>query len=101
KKTYFRLLPGCLAGGIVMGIFDIKAYAFVFTSLLTIPAMDPWLGYTIGIAVAFFVSMFLVLALDYRSIEERDEARAKVAADKQAEEDLKAEANATPAAPVA
>ena len=101
KKTYFRLLPGCLAGGIVMGIFDIKAYAFVFTSLLTIPAMDPWLGYTIGIAVAFFVSMFLVLALDYRSNEERDEARAKVAADKQAEEDLKAEVNATPAAPVA
>ncbi|ALC05730.1 PTS system glucose-specific EIIBCA component [Corynebacterium deserti GIMN1.010] len=100
KKTYFRLLPGCLAGGIVMGIFDIKAYAFVFTSLLTIPAMDPWLGYTIGIAVAFFVSMLLVLVFDYRSDEERDEARAKVEAMKAGDTDAPA-AGATAAAPVA
>ncbi|ANE03903.1 glucose PTS transporter subunit IIA [Corynebacterium crudilactis] len=98
KKTYFRLLPGCLAGGIVMGIFDIKAYAFVFTSLLTIPAMDPWLGYTVGIAVAFFTSMFLVLALDYRSDAERDEARAKVEAEKKSEENTVAPAQVPVAA---
>lgn len=100
KKTYFRLLPGCLAGGIVMGIFDIKAYAFVFTSLLTIPAMDPWLGYTIGIAVAFFTSMLLVLFFDYRSDVERDEARAQMEANKHGAEEDKAPV--TPAsAPVA
>ena len=93
KKTYFRLLPGCLVGGIVMGIFDIKAYAFVFTSLLTIPAMDPWLGYTVGIAAAFFTSMLLVLFFDYRSDAERDEAKAQMAAAEQA--------NNTPAAPAA
>ncbi|WP_293954156.1 glucose PTS transporter subunit IIA [uncultured Corynebacterium sp.] len=85
KKTYFRLLPGCFAGGVVMGIFDIKAYAFVFTSLLTIPAMDPWLGYTIGIAVAFFTSMLLVIFFDYRSDEERKEAKAQMDAAKAAE----------------
>lgn len=95
KKTYFRLLPGCFVGGVVMGIFDIKAYAFVFTSLLTIPAMDPWLGYTIGIAAAFFTSMFLVLFFDYRSNDERDEARAKAQQDT-AEDD--ATSPATPSA---
>ncbi|GAB3595184.1 PTS system beta-glucoside-specific EIIBCA component [Corynebacterium faecale] len=85
KKTYFRLLPGCFVGGVVMGIFDIKAYAFVFTSLLTIPAMDPWLGYTIGIAAAFFTSMLLVLFFDYRSDEERKEVKAQLEAANAAE----------------
>ncbi len=85
KKTYPRLLPGCFAGGVVMGIFNIKANAFVFTSLLTIPAMTPALGYLLGIAVAFFVSFFLVVFFDYRSPEEREEVRAQIAAEREAE----------------
>jgi len=85
KKTYMRLLPGCFVGGVVMGIFDVKAYAFVFTSLLTIPAMDPWLGYTIGIAAAFFTSMLLVVFFDYRGREERDQVRAQLAAEREDE----------------
>ena len=95
KKTYFRLLPGCFVGGVVMGIFDIKAYAFVFTSLLTIPAMDPWLGYTIGIAAAFFTSMLLVLFFDYRSADERAEVQAQLEATRAAE------AGETPNSPAA
>ncbi|QPK80109.1 PTS glucose transporter subunit IIA [Corynebacterium lizhenjunii] len=81
KKTYLRLLPGCFAGGVVMGIFDVKANAFVFTSLLTIPAMDPTLGYAIGVAVAFFTSFFLVVLFDYRGKEERAAVRAQLAAE--------------------
>ncbi|RNE48309.1 glucose PTS transporter subunit IIA [Corynebacterium alimapuense] len=81
KKTYYRLLPGCFVGGVVMGIFDVKAYAFVFTSLLTIPAMDPWGGYTIGIAAAFLTSMLLVIVLDYRTKDERDEIHAQIEAE--------------------
>ena len=95
KKTYFRLLPGCFVGGVVMGIFDIKAYAFVFTSLLTIPAMDPWLGYTVGIAAAFFTSMLLVLFFDYRSADERAEVQAQLEATRAAE------AGETPNSPAA
>ncbi|WP_151641341.1 glucose PTS transporter subunit IIA [Corynebacterium sp. 11A] len=91
KKTYLRLLPGCFAGGIVMGLFGIKAQAFVFTSLLTIPAMTPTLGYAIGLAVAFFTSFFLVVFFDYRSKEEKDEVRARIAED---EADESAEASA-------
>ncbi len=98
KKTYFRLLPGCFVGGVVMGIFDIKAYAFVFTSLLTIPAMDPWLGYTIGIAAAFFTSMFLVLFFDYRSDEERAEVKAQLEAAESGTSDAAASPVATDAA---
>ena len=80
KKTYFRLLPGCLVGGIVIGIFDVKANAFVFTSLLTIPAMDPWGGYALGIAAAFLTSMLLVLVFDYRGRDEKEKAMAELAA---------------------
>lgn len=84
RRSYYRLLPGCLAGGIVAGIFDIKANAFVFTSLLTIPAMDPWLGYAVAIAVAFAVGLSLTLIFDYRTKEEKAEMRAKITAEREA-----------------
>ena len=83
KKTYMRLLPGCVVGGIVMGVADVKANAFVFTSLLTIPAMDPWGGYALGIAAAFCTSMLLVIFFDYRSKEEKEEVLAQIAAEQE------------------
>ncbi|WP_297004977.1 glucose PTS transporter subunit IIA [uncultured Corynebacterium sp.] len=83
KKTYFRLLPGCLVGGIIIGIFDVKANAFVFTSLLTIPAMDPWGGYALGIAAAFATSMLLVLFFDYRGADEKAKVLAQLAAERE------------------
>lgn len=87
KKTYFRLIPGCLVGGILAGMFKIKAYAFVFTSLLTIPAMDPIPGYAISIGAAFLTSMLLVLFFDYRSKEEKAEVLASLAAENGAAEE--------------
>ncbi|MEJ6548610.1 glucose PTS transporter subunit IIA [Corynebacterium sp. USCH3] len=81
KKTYVRLLPGCLVGGIIIGFFDVKASAFVFTSLLTFPAMDPWGGYLIGIAAAFATSMLLVVFFDYRGKDEKAEVLAGLAAE--------------------
>ncbi|WP_018024732.1 glucose PTS transporter subunit IIA [Corynebacterium ulceribovis] len=112
KKTYLRLLPGCFAGGVVMGIFDVKASAFVFTSLLTIPAMDPMPGYAIGLAVAFFTSFFLVVFFDYRGVEEKKQVLADLAEAREAEAleadgtaddtaDDAAEADAAPAAATA
>ncbi|PRQ11199.1 PTS beta-glucoside transporter subunit EIIBCA [Corynebacterium sp. 13CS0277] len=98
RKTYYRLLPGCVAGGIVMGLFDVKANAFVFTSLLTIPAMDPWGGYAIGIAVAFAVSFLLTVFFDYRSKEEKADDLAKIAAAEDAPAEAAAEAPAEAAA---
>ena len=101
RKTYMRLLPGCFVGGVVMGIFNIKAYAFVFTSLLTIPAMDPWLGYVLGIAAAFFTSMFLVIFFDYRGKEEKAEILAQIEAERTAAseaEDARIDAASAPVA---
>lgn len=79
KKTYLRLLPGCLVGGIVAGFFSLKASAFVFTSLLTTPAFSPIGGYVLSIAAAFFTSMLLVIFFDYRSPEEKQRDRDAVA----------------------
>lgn len=79
KKTYLRLLPGCLVGGIVMGLFNVKAKAFVFTSVLTVGAFDPLGGYVIGIAAAFFTSLLLVLFFDYRSADEKAAAHERIA----------------------
>lgn len=94
KKSYMRLLPGCLAGGFVAGFFSIKAHAFVFTSLLTIPAMDPMLGYALSITVAFCTSLALVLLFDYRSPEEKAEILAQIAAEEgTAAADTDADAN--------
>lgn len=84
KKTYLRLLPGCFVGGVVMGLFNVKAKAFVFTSMLTVGAFDPLGGYVIGIAAAFFTSLLLVLFFDYRSAEEKADARERIARERAA-----------------
>lgn len=56
----------------------------MFTSLLTVFAMDPLLGYCLGIAAAFVTSFLLTITLDYRTKEERTEMRAAIAADQAA-----------------
>lgn len=94
RKTYYRLLPGCLVGGIIAGFFNIKASAFVYTSLLTFPAMDPWGGYLLSIGAAFFTSMLLVIFFDYRSSDEKATVLAQLAAEREAA-DATGEAAAT------
>ncbi|MDO5052080.1 MAG: glucose PTS transporter subunit IIA [Pseudoclavibacter sp.] len=111
KKTYLRLLPGCLVGGIVAGFFSIKASAFVFTSVLTIPAFSPIGGYVIAIAAAFLTSMLLVIFFDYRSPAEKQRDRDAIAKAEAAEADAsrsadvderaRADASAAPAAAAA
>ena len=106
-----RLLPGCFAGGVVMGLFSVKAYAFVFTSALTTVAMKPTFGYIIGITVAFVTSFLLVVFFDYRSADEKAEVLAQIAAEEGKEDSddaagddapaAAASAEATAAAPVA
>ncbi|MDP9801557.1 PTS system beta-glucosides-specific IIC component [Arcanobacterium wilhelmae] len=78
KRIYPRMLAGCLAGGVVIGILGIptggvKTSAFVFTSLLTIPVFTPMLTYVIAIAVAFFTAMILVIISGYRTPEQQAE----------------------------
>jgi len=86
KRIYPRLLAGCLVGGLITGIGGgIKASTFVFSSLLSIPVFTPMALYGIAIAAAFATSMSLIILTDYRTKEERAEARAAAAATEAAE----------------
>ena len=77
KRIYPRLLAGCLVGGLITGIGGgITASTFVFSSLLSIPVFTPVTLYGIAIAAAFATSMTLIILTDYRTKEERAEARA-------------------------
>ena len=85
KRIYPRMLVGCFAGGLTIAILGtpfqgVKTQAFAFTSLLTIPVFDPMWVYAIAIAVAFTVSMVLIVITDYRTPEQRAEARGELPA---------------------
>ena len=71
RRSYYRLLPGCALGGAIIGLFDVRAEAFVFTSALTTSAMTPHLGYVLGITTAFLTSFLLTLFFGYRTAEEK------------------------------
>lgn len=78
RRIYPRMLVGCLTGGLIMGIGSlvlglpngITTNAFVFTSLLTIPAFDPIGLYGLGVLGAFAVAMTLVMISGYKPKEE-------------------------------
>lgn len=78
KRIYPRMLVGCLVGGLIIGIGGgVKTQAFVFTSLLTIPAFDSVVLYGIAVLASFVVAMALVIISDYRTPEQRAEFEAQ------------------------
>ncbi|MFN8033634.1 MAG: glucose PTS transporter subunit IIA [Mycobacterium sp.] len=78
KRIYPRMLVGCLVGGLIIGIGGgVTTKAFVFTSLLTIPAFSSMGLYAVAVLAAFFTAMVLVILSGYKSPEQ---AAAAVAA---------------------
>lgn len=72
RRIYPRMLVGCLAGGLIIGLGGgVKISGFVFTSLLTIPAFDNIPLYAAAVTTSFLVSMILVIVSDYRTPEEK------------------------------
>ncbi len=72
KRIYPRMLVGCFIGGLITGIGGgLHTSAFVFTSLLTIPAFNNIPLYSLSIAAAFFTAMILVIVTDYRTPEQK------------------------------
>ena len=95
KRIYPLMLTGCVVGGLVIGIGGgATTNTFVFTSLLTIPVFTPMAVYGLGVAAAFFTAFLMVVFFDYRTKEQKAEARAK-------KEAAKAGMSAAPAAPAA
>ena len=95
KRIYPLMLTGCVVGGLVIGIGrGVITHTFVFTSLLTIPVFSPMAVYSLGIAAAFFTAFLMVVFFDYRTKEQKAEARAKKSL-------LEDDAPATPAAEAA
>ena len=93
KRIYPLMLTGCVVGGLVIGIGGgATTNTFVFTSLLTIPVFTPMAVYGLGIAAAFFTAFLMVVFFDYRTKEQKAEAREKKAA-------LKAGVSVAPASP--
>lgn len=81
KRIYPRMLVGCFIGGLIIGIGGgVTTNAFVFTSLLTIPAFDNVFLYMIAVAAAFFTAMILVVLSGYRTPEQQAEFEAERAA---------------------
>ncbi|TFC03152.1 PTS beta-glucoside transporter subunit EIIBCA [Cryobacterium adonitolivorans] len=101
KRIYPRMLVGCLVGGVIIGLGGgVTTNAFVFTSLLTIPAFNNIPLYATAVAASFFTAMILVILSGYLSPEQKAEAAAQLAADT-AMEDAKHAHVAPVAAPVA
>ncbi|WP_130177999.1 glucose PTS transporter subunit IIA [Cryobacterium sp. SO1] len=97
KRIYPRMLVGCLVGGVIIGLGGgVTTNAFVFTSLLTIPAFNNIPLYALAVAASFFTAMILVILSGYLSPEQKAEAAAQLAADTAMEE-----AKHAPVAPVA
>ena len=95
KRIYPLMLTGCVVGGLVIGVGGgATTNTFVFTSLLTIPVFTPTAVYGLGIAAAFITAFLMVVFFDYRTKEQKAEARAK-------KEAAKVGVSATPAAPAA
>ena len=100
KRIYPLMLTGCVAGGLVIGIGGgAITHTFVFTSLLTIPVFSPTALYGLGIAVAFFTAFLMVVIFDYRTKEQRAEARERKAALKAGVTPTRAAAPGAPVAP--
>lgn len=70
------LVPAMIAGGLISWM-GVRSYAFAFTSLLSIPAMQPIPLFTIGLAIAFFGGLAGVLVFGFRSREQREADLAK------------------------
>jgi PTS system beta-glucosides-specific IIC component len=72
KRIYPPMLVGCLVGGVIIGIGGgVTTNAFVFTSLLTIPAFNNIPLYALAVGASFITAMVLVILRGYQTPEQK------------------------------
>lgn len=101
KRVIPIILVPAVIGGATISFLGVKSYAFAFTSLLSIPAMQPSHLYVIGLAIAFFGAMTGILLFGYESKADAVKHAAQRAAEAAEESAPKAEAVAAKVAPAA
>ncbi|MFJ5625042.1 beta-glucoside-specific PTS transporter subunit IIABC [Peribacillus loiseleuriae] len=73
---YRRLIPimviAGVIGGAIVATFDVRVFTFVFNSILTIPAYQPPVQYTIGVMIAFLVGTILTFVIGYEKKKEEE-----------------------------
>ena len=72
KRVIPLILVPAVVGGATISLLGVKSHAFAFTSLLSIPAMQPSALYALGLAIAFFGAMTGVLLFGYESSSKKD-----------------------------
>ena len=72
KRVIPLILVPAVVGGAAISLLGVKSHAFAFTSLLSIPAMQPSALYALGLAIAFFGAMTGVLLFGYESRSKKD-----------------------------
>ena len=72
KRVIPLILVPAVVGGATISLLEVKSHAFAFTSLLSIPAMQPSALYALGLAIAFFGAMTGVLLFGYESRSKKD-----------------------------
>lgn len=82
KRVFPLILVPAIIGGATISALGVKSYAFAFTSLLSIPAMQPSRLYFIGLAIAYLGAMAGVLIFGYESKPKKGE-EAPVAEEKE------------------
>lgn len=92
KRVIPIILVPAVIGGATISFLGVKSYAFAFTSLLSIPAMQPSHLYVIGLAIAFFGAMTGILLFGYESKADAVKHAAQRAAEAAEESAPKAEA---------
>ena len=72
KRVIPLILVPAVVGGATISLLGVKSHAFAFTSLLSIPAMQPSALYALGLSIAFFGAMTGVLLFGYESSSKKD-----------------------------
>lgn len=74
KKPFYGVVAGGLLGGLVAGLFNVRAYTMSKTTILAVPIFkETMMGMIIACGVAFFVSLIVAYIVGIDEIDESND----------------------------